>query len=142
MNDTSLTGVYGTKEIQNTSKKYIDGKININNDNEQFMHVAEVPLIIHSLIQNVHKTMSTLGTKNPREQNRFKRDAENCCRLIENYMAATLYGNLDTFPSTKFNYETFPFLSLLSSASRHPYILSTYITLTSICSLALTLHSP
>ena len=102
MEDTSLTGVYGTKEIQSTSKKYIDGKTNINNDNEQFKHVAEVPLIIHSLIQNVHTTMSNLGTKNPREQNRFKRDAENCCRLIENYMAATLYGNLDTFPSTKF----------------------------------------
>ena len=43
MEDTSLTGVYGTKEIQSTSKKYIDGKININNDNEQFMYVAEVP---------------------------------------------------------------------------------------------------
>ena len=68
MDDTSLTGVYGTKEIQSTSKKYIDGKININNDNEQFMYVAEVPRIIHSLIQNVHKTVSTLGTKCPKNR--------------------------------------------------------------------------
>jgi len=102
MDDTSLTGVYGPREIQSTSEKYIDGHINISNDSDIFMNVAEVPLIINSLIQNVHKTMSSLGLKHPKEQNKFRRDAENCCRLVQNFIAATLYGGLDTYPSTKF----------------------------------------
>ena len=55
MEDTSLTGVYGKKEIQSTSKKYVFGSININKDNEAFTNVAEIPLILHSLCQDVQK---------------------------------------------------------------------------------------
>lgn len=102
MEDTSLTGVYGPKEIQSTSKKYIDGQISISNDSNIFTNVAEIPLIIKTLTHNVQKNMTTLGFKNPKEQNKYRRNAENCCRLIENFIAATLYGGLDQYPSTKF----------------------------------------
>lgn len=78
MEDTSLTGVYGKKEIQSTSKKYVFGSININKDNEAFTNVAEFPLIMHSLCQDVQKQMANLGTKNPKQQEKYRRDAENC----------------------------------------------------------------
>jgi hypothetical protein len=102
MEDTSLTGVYGKKEIQSTSKKYVIGSINIHKDNEAFTNVAEFPLIMHSLCQDVQKQMANLGTKNPKQQEKYRRDAENCCRLIQNFIAAILYGGLNNFPDTKF----------------------------------------
>jgi len=102
MDDTSTTGVYGPREIQNTSKKYMDGHINNINNSDAFKHVAEVPLFIQTLIQNVQKMASSLGLKNPKDYNKYRRETTNCCRLIQNYVAATIHGGLQTFPDTKF----------------------------------------